>query len=72
MKWAAFLGVMAMVSAILVVVVRHQNRLEFLQVRSAEEIRASSMMSGAGFSWRKRHGPGITLLKKPLERNSGW
>ena len=39
MKWAAFLGVMARVSAILVVVVRHQNRLEFLQVRSAEEIR---------------------------------
>ena len=39
MKWAGFLGAIAIVSAILVVVVRHQNRLEFLQVRSAEELR---------------------------------
>ena len=39
MKWAGFLGAIAIVSAILVVVVRHQNRLEFLQVRAAEELR---------------------------------
>lgn len=39
MKWVGFLGAIAIVSAILVVVVRHQNRLEFLQVRAAEELR---------------------------------
>lgn len=39
MKWIGFLSVISLVSALCVVVVRHQNRLEFLQVRSAEEQR---------------------------------
>ena len=39
MKWIGFLSVISLVSALYVVVVRHQNRLEFLQVRSAEEQR---------------------------------
>jgi len=40
MKWIGFLSVLALVSALSVVVVRHQNRLEFLEVRSAEELRS--------------------------------
>ncbi len=39
MRWAAFLSGVALISAILVVVVRHQNRLEFLQVRAEEDLR---------------------------------
>ena len=39
MKWIGFLSVLALVSALSVVVVRHQNRLEFLDVRSAEKLR---------------------------------
>jgi cell division protein FtsL len=39
MKWIGFLSVISLVSALSVVVVRHQNRLEFLEVRSAEEQR---------------------------------
>ena len=39
MKWVGFLSALALVSALSVVVARHQNRLEFLEVRSAEERR---------------------------------
>jgi len=39
MKWAGFLSLIALVSALSVVVVRHPNRLEFLEVRAAEKLR---------------------------------
>ena len=39
MKWVGFLSVIVIVSALFVVVVRHQNRLEFLDVRTAEKQR---------------------------------
>ena len=39
MKLIGLLSIFALVSALSVVVVRHQNRLEFLDMRSAEERR---------------------------------
>jgi cell division protein FtsL len=39
MKWIAFLSLLTFVSALAVVVVRHQNRLEFREVRVAEKLR---------------------------------
>ena len=39
MKWVGFLSVIVIVSALFVVVVRHQNRLEFLDVRAEEKQR---------------------------------
>ncbi len=76
MKWAAFLGVMAMVSAILVVVVRHQNRLEFLQVRSAEEIRDElndewSRLQLEKATWA-RHNLVEEAARKELQDGDSW
>lgn len=39
MKWIVFLSLLTFVSALAVVVVRHQNRLEFREVRAAEKLR---------------------------------
>ena len=39
MKLIGLLGIFALISALSVVVVRHQNRLEFLDMRSAEKQR---------------------------------
>ena len=39
MKWIAFLSLFTFVSALAVVMVRHQNRLEFREVRVAEKLR---------------------------------
>ena len=39
MKWIAFFSLLTFVSALAVVVVRHQNRLEFREVRAAEKLR---------------------------------
>ena len=39
MKWVAFLSLFTFVSALAVVMVRHQNRLEFREVRVAEKLR---------------------------------
>ena len=39
MKWVAFRGLFTFVSALAVVMVRHQNRLEFREVRVAEKLR---------------------------------
>jgi cell division protein FtsL len=39
MKWIACLSLLTFVSALAVVVVRHQNRLEFREVRAAEKLR---------------------------------
>lgn len=39
MKWIAVLSLFTFVSALAVVMVRHQNRLEFREVRVAEKLR---------------------------------
>ena len=69
MKWVGFLSVIVIVSALFVVVVRHQNRLEFLDVRAAEKQRDQLNDSGDGFSLRKQPGPATTSLNKQLEMN---
>ncbi|MDG2238254.1 MAG: cell division protein FtsL [Arenicellales bacterium] len=39
MKWIAFLSLFTFISALAVVMVRHQNRVEFREVRVAEKLR---------------------------------
>ena len=72
MKWIGFLSVISLVSALCVVVVRHQNRLEFLQVRSAEEQRDQLNDEWADCNWRGQPGRAITWLSKRLDRSWGW